>query len=364
LDGETALSVTDSALSELARFEKLRRRCNQHYRALGSIGMAHNYAVRLCEAWDALDEVIKSALHVAAVVAYTRPFTAAITKTGKLQYPVRDLKREPGFDTGLHDHLLVLRDQLIAHSDYTLLRSTMFFQQIGDEGNVLPLAIGMNVKRLIGVENRELAQKYEKHFSLCAKRIARTFEAEFVQFARLVRDHPEYFDQTKTLPTEKIELSQSPNLQLMRGPSGSAGDVEEPEFAPQFAGYKYQKLTYQRSLVKSGLYPVRIDGKLVRYFFATSGPNIDDGTSEHLPIEIDVSKFVPLPAVAITLVVTIAPPSAAALVYSLKTDHPVRFNGPTDTKRVPIDGSKIYLQLVQGATDYQVAVAGYELDIG
>lgn len=75
--------------------------------------------------------------------------------------------------------------------------------------------------------------------------------------------------------------------------------------------------------------------------------------------EVDVSAFAPPTAAAIKLKLTISPPSGAVLVYSPKTVDPVLFRGPHDTKDVPLSGPKIYIQLVQGATEYDVEALGW-----
>ena len=81
----------------------------------------------------------------------------------------------------------------------------------------------------------------------------------------------------------------------------------------------------------------------------------------HLPnaSEVDVSEHAPPTAVAIKLKLTISPPSGAALVYSQKTADPILFKGPHDAKDVPISGTRIYIQLVQGATDCEAEVLGW-----
>jgi hypothetical protein len=258
----------------VAWFEKLRRRCVDHYRALSSIQAAHKYALRLYDSWDALDVDLASALHAAGVIAYARPFTSAKTNVGKVQYPVRDLKREPGFDLVLHDHLLTLRDRLIAHSDYGLLRSTMYLQAVGDSEE-LPVTLGLNVKRLVGIESRDLAGRYVGHFSSCVTRIARTFDAEFNSLARHVRDNPKHFSETQNLPLEMQQHGPIPTLQPMPKPTGAAGDVKEPQFPDQLSGYKYEMLNHQRALIRSGTYRVQVEGKLVDYDFEITGPEID-----------------------------------------------------------------------------------------
>lgn len=257
-----------------AWFERMRRRCVDHYRALASIELAHKYAFKLHDGWDYLDDELQSSLHVSSVVAYTRPFTSAKTAAGKVQYPVRDLKREPGFDSELHEHLLKIRDRLIAHSDYGLLRSTMYMQSVGNPPS-LPVSLGINVKRMVGIEDRHLAERYVRHFSSCVTRIARRFDDEFNSLGRSVRDKPEIFGQTSNLPLVHQSHGPIPSLRPLPSPHGPAGDVQEPDFVEELAGYKYERLTHQRALIKSGTYNVSVDGKPEQYTFDIKGPDID-----------------------------------------------------------------------------------------
>ena len=75
--------------------------------------------------------------------------------------------------------------------------------------------------------------------------------------------------------------------------------------------------------------------------------------------EVDISEHVPPTARSVKLTVTVDPPSGTVLVYSRRPLDPVRFDGPRQTKDVLIDGPTIYVQLVQGARDYQIHCAGW-----
>jgi hypothetical protein len=247
------MSTEDSS----PRYKRMRRRCVDHHRALHSIQQAHRYVTKILKNWGKLDADLASALHASSVVAYAKPFSRTETnKSGdkKFQYPIRDLKREPEFDQELHSHLITMRNELIAHGDYMVLPSTMFFRSIGDN-HQLPVAVGINIKRLMGIERRGLAERYAKHFSTCVNRISRQLTNEFAGLARHLRDNPGDFISTANLPVGR-EVPESKSFR----PTGPAGNVKEPDFPPSLAGYKYELSTYQRVLIKSGTYRVLING--------------------------------------------------------------------------------------------------------
>jgi hypothetical protein len=80
-------------------------------RAMDSIQIARRAAQRLVADWDSLDDDLKASLLSSIIISYSRPFLHAPA------YPSRHLREQPNFDRELHEHLLELRNKLIAHSD-------------------------------------------------------------------------------------------------------------------------------------------------------------------------------------------------------------------------------------------------------
>jgi hypothetical protein len=76
-------------------------------------------------------------------------------------------------------------------------------------------------------------------------------------------------------------------------------------------------------------------------------------------IEVNVEQYAPPTVSEIILKITVHPKTGAVLVYSPRTTDPVRFDGPEQQKSVPLLGSKSYYQLVQGATECQIAYVGW-----
>jgi hypothetical protein len=79
------------------------------------------------------------------------------------------------------------------------------------------------------------------------------------------------------------------------------------------------------------------------------------------PEQIDVSKLFPATAVSGEIRVTVIPPSGAILIYlEGKSDEAIRFNGPVSEGTIPVSGGVIYVQKVDGATDWTLEVLKWQ----
>jgi hypothetical protein len=234
-------------------------RCADHLRALLSIRIARDSAVAILQQWKSQSPENNSALHSSCVIAYARPFTHAVTKSGKVTYPTKKLMAAPGLDKELHVHILDLRNRLIAHGDYVMFPSTMYLQTIGDER--LPLTLGINVKGIFGIEAHDLALRYEKHFSTCVVALEKILNLECNELTSEARLHPSEFHRTHNTPeVSRKEFPLGSEFKDLPRPTGPAASVESPEFPLGLSGYRYITLTHQISLIESGKYVVTEDG--------------------------------------------------------------------------------------------------------
>jgi hypothetical protein len=239
-------------------FTKARNRCFDHLRALLSVRMAHELATALVRDWATSQLTTKTALHAACVIAYARPFTIARTKNTKVIYPVKNLKKTAGFDDELHSHIMNLRDRLIAHSDYGIFPSTCYVQEVGDEK--IPLALGFNVKAMVGIENVALAGRYQRHLRVCMEGIENALNMECSELAAQSRLYPEAFSQGQNIPAVRQTFQVSPTEANIPAPIGVAGNVEEPSFPDGLSGYHYMMLRHQIVLIDDGKYTIHVDG--------------------------------------------------------------------------------------------------------
>jgi hypothetical protein len=147
---------------------------------------------------------------------------------------------------------------MMAHSDYDVFPSTMFLQVIGDER--LPMSLGLNVKGIVGIKTRDLAERYEKHLSSCATAVENALNRECNQLAEVARLYPAEFDRTHNLSASVQKVEMKGTHPTLLKPSGSAADVAEPSFPEGISGYQYLMLSHEVTLIEPGKHFVKING--------------------------------------------------------------------------------------------------------
>ena len=80
---------------------------------------------------------------------------------------------------------------------------------------------------------------------------------------------------------------------------------------------------------------------------------------EPTPIKVDVSKYVPESATAVTMIVTLSPPTGQALIYAAGHEKEgTVFRGPRAIDEVKLDGPIICVKLY-GATNFDIQYTNY-----
>ena len=84
-----------------------------------------------------------------------------------------------------------------------------------------------------------------------------------------------------------------------------------------------------------------------------------DAPVEPAPIEVNVSKYIPETANAVTMIVTLTPPTGQALVYAAGHENEATlFRGPRSIDEVKLSGPIIYVKLY-GATSFDIQYTNY-----
>jgi hypothetical protein len=78
------------------------------------------------------------------------------------------------------------------------------------------------------------------------------------------------------------------------------------------------------------------------------------------PIEVNVSKYIPQSATAVTMIVTLTPPTGKAVVYAAgRENEGTLFKGPRSIDEVKLAGPIIYVKLY-GATSFDIQYINYQ----
>jgi hypothetical protein len=80
---------------------------------------------------------------------------------------------------------------------------------------------------------------------------------------------------------------------------------------------------------------------------------------EPAPIEVNVSKYIPETATAVTMIVTLNPPTGQAVIYAAGHEKEgTLFKGARSIDEVKLDGPIIYVKLY-GATSFDIQYTNY-----
>ena len=84
-----------------------------------------------------------------------------------------------------------------------------------------------------------------------------------------------------------------------------------------------------------------------------------DAPVEPTPIKVDVSQYVPEAATAVTMIVTLTPPTGQAVIYAAGHEQEATlFRGPRAIDEVRLSGPIIYVKLY-GATSFNIQYTNY-----
>jgi hypothetical protein len=73
------------------------------------------------------------------------------------------------------------------------------------------------------------------------------------------------------------------------------------------------------------------------------------------PVKVDVGRYIPSTAIEVTIIVTVTPPTGAALVYAPGYEkHATLFRGPKMGGEVYVAGPFLYVKLIDGATAFDI----------
>ena len=84
-----------------------------------------------------------------------------------------------------------------------------------------------------------------------------------------------------------------------------------------------------------------------------------DAPVEPVPIKVDVSKYIPESATAVTMIVTLTSPTGQAVIYSAGHENEATlFRGPRSIDEVRLSGPMVYVKLY-GATSFDIQYTNY-----
>jgi len=244
-------NVENVVMSDHAQY---RRACIIGVKAMQNVRAAAAGLHRIRTMYGPRDPVVISSLFQAAIIRYGRPFTETRIDGSKARYPLKRIKQAEGFSVSMHDHLLNIRDTLIAHDDFDQITPrVLVFGLTATDGLFVPLSVGLSnkclgfpaeVPTIVAMHNHCAAA--ELAMSVCLKE-----DAEQLRMAYLRGpdpDPPKYannYGQADVGPS--IAQLQPPEFM-----NDAWLDPKEPDFSDVHAGFRYEMLKWRHDLSGPG----------------------------------------------------------------------------------------------------------------
>jgi hypothetical protein len=220
------------------RVEGLLRQCKVGMKALHNmIGAANGFHL-LLEHHDNPVAIVPASIFHWAVIRYSKPFLNHNIDGASVRYKESRVTRAEGFDLAIHQHLLAIRNTLIAHDDLDAIPPRLLMQGMEVNGSFLPVSVRMSNKSISRPSDKEAVEAFKAHASAAVKAIYGHLKADVGELKSAVAEDPAaFFEGCKyqgkaALPPEGGVVSLDQHNAWL--------DMDTPDFSSIHNGFIYE----------------------------------------------------------------------------------------------------------------------------
>jgi len=232
----------------MERYKKIIIDCQAGMKALQNVRSSVIGFVKILELGTSADHIIQASLFYWAVIRYAKPFLDSKHEGRNIRYKTRHLKKAEGFSEAIHEHLLRVRNTLVAHDDFTQVmpRILAFGMELRDEKMFIPTTISISNKCLSFPLNTATIEEMQHHATGALKGIYSRLMDDLSMMRRLAIEDPDaaaldtiyrknYGD--VTVPADGAHLVPPQYI------NDSWLDPPAPDFSEVCDGYRYERAT-------------------------------------------------------------------------------------------------------------------------
>lgn len=216
------------------------------------------------------DRQLLTAMFTTAVVRYARPFSQKADGKGNRAYSVKQLKKDPGFLSNMHRHLMGIRNTLVAHDDIEsieprVLTQNMTFALPGQTvypNFLVPVSIAASNKCLAFPVDDAAVKAMRNHGAACVRAALAKLVADITRLREEALRDPAAADAAArfTGPDEPIS---SDSVVLSNYSDHPWLTPSNPDFSDVHNGFQYDPVRVVQTFV--GLQKIRMpDGSEVQ----------------------------------------------------------------------------------------------------
>lgn len=197
------------------------------------------------------DHLLMSSAFCFAVVKYAKPFIETNASFGKTRYPVKHLKGLKGFDSKLHEHLLELRNTLIAHDDLESIepRLLQLCLSVNSSAFKVPVTIAVSNKCVAYPADAADVIQFKLHVESCVRGVLEKLNLDLAKVRESTLKNPNHAEESvkyekdygQTHISEKGSVVDHPNIM-----SDEWLNSNEPNFSQIRNGFRYEELKIRK----------------------------------------------------------------------------------------------------------------------
>lgn len=220
------------------KVEGLLLQCKIGMKALHNMLGAANGFHLLLDHHDDPVAIIPASIFHWAVIRYTKPFLNHNIDGKPVRYKESRVTRAEGFDAAIHQHLLSIRNTLIAHDDLDAIPPRLLLQGAELNGQFTPLNVRMSNKSISRPSGRATVEAFKAHASSAVLAMHAHLKSDISKLKDAVAEDPaSFFSGSKYQVQENL----SPGESAIRLDAHDAWlDMDTPDFSAIHGGFIYE----------------------------------------------------------------------------------------------------------------------------
>ncbi len=228
-------------------FERCRRDCFLGIKAFQNIKASLSSFERLLALIDSDDHILLSSYFYMGIIRYSKPFLNSQAKTGSICYPTKHLKQNPTFIKKIHDHILNVRNTLVAHDDFEQIEPRVLSLGLTLEGAdfMIPTSMSIANKCISHPSDLHGVLQIKEHVTGALNSVGQKLYEDMKKLRSISIEHPEQTKEAEkyTMHYGKGQIHKD-GTHLMQ-PEYSDNEwlnPKEPDFSEIHNGFRYEKI--------------------------------------------------------------------------------------------------------------------------
>ena len=233
-------------------YERCSRDCKIGIKAFQNVNASVLGFARLVELETVNDPILLPSIFYWAVIRYSKPFLRASTESGQAKYPIKNLKKINGFSVEMHDHLITIRNTLVAHDDFDQITPHILYFGIAfdeEKKTFIPTSIVVSNKCLSFPVDTNIVRDMLTHAQAALAGIQAKLQNDLDLLRKIIVENPgiakDKSKYTKNYGREEI----GPQKGALTPPDFSNDEwlnTKVPDYSNVHAGFVYEEARIRR----------------------------------------------------------------------------------------------------------------------